>query len=431
VERARALNALHAAGVVVGSMIGTGVFTTTGLMLQQLGSAWWVLLIWAVAGGLALAGAVVYAELGAMMPRAGGEYVYLSRAFHPAVGFVSGWLSLVVGFAAPMAAGGLAFGRYLQALVPGVPVQAAALGLIAVATALHARDVRGGGAVHAVVTGLVVLVIVVFAAGAVGSGGLTLTRLHAPSVGGGGAGAIALSLIYVTYSYFGWNAAGYVAGEVRDAERTLPRAILAGTGVVTLLYLLLNAVFLASAPAGALSGQVEVADVAARALFGTRGGQIVSALVTVALAGAVSALAMTGPRVLLAMAQDGLFIRALARTNRRGAPSTAVLLQGALAAVGVVTAGFDRLLVYAGFALTLSSAATVAGAFVLRWREPAAVRPYRAFAWPYSGLLYLALALFMTVFAIRERPWESLAGFVTLLLGGLSYALWGRRSCAG
>jgi APA family basic amino acid/polyamine antiporter len=432
VTRDRPLTLPHALALVVSSMVGTGVFTTAGLMLAELRSGWVVLGAWVLSGGLALAGAAVYAELGAMMPRAGGEYVYLTRAFHPALGFLSGWVALLVGFAAPTAAGALAFGRYFQALAPGVPVRGAALALVALTTALHAREVRRAGFVQAALTALVVLVILAFLGGALASGHLDWGRLAAsphaaPRSGASVAGALAVGLVYTAYSYFGWNAAAYVAGEIRDPDRNIPRALMGGAALVTILYVALNAVFLASAPAAALAENVEVGDIAARHLFGARGSALVTALIALALAGSVSALAMTGPRVVQAMAQDGVFFRALARTNARGAPSRAVLLQGALAALGVATATFEPLLIYAGFTLSLGAAVTVAGAFVLRRREPDAPRPHRAFAWPWSGLAFLAMSAFMTVFAIWQRPRESGAGLATLALGGATWALWHRR----
>jgi APA family basic amino acid/polyamine antiporter len=426
----RPLTTVHALALVVSSMIGTGVFTTAGFMLGAVGSPRLVLGLWALTGVLALSGAAVYAELGAMMPRAGGEYVYLSRAFHPALGFLSGWIALVVGFAAPSAAGALAFGRTLQTIAPAVSVRGAAFALVAITTAVHARDVRRAGVAQAAVTGLVVVVIVMFVVAALASGRADWSRLTAPAAtpGTGTAGALAVALVYAAYSYFGWNGAAYVAGEIRDPHRTLPRALVGGAALVTALYLALNAVFLAAAPATALTNQVEIAHVAALALFGPRGATWLTALVALALAGSVSALAMTGPRVVQAMSDDGVFFRALGRTNARGAPTFAVLLQGALAAVGIATATFEPLLVYAGFTLSLSAAVTVAGAFVLRLREPDAPRPHRALAWPWSGVAFLALSAFMTVFAIRERPLESLAGLATLSAGAVAWALWRRRS---
>ena len=432
-SRTRPLGTAHGAALVVASMIGTGVFTTTGMLLGSLRSPWLVLAVWAAAGLLALCGAAVYAELGAMMPRAGGEYVYLSRAFHPAVGFLSGWIGLLVGFTAPTAAAALAFGRYVHAVAPAWPQKPLALALIVVLTAVHMSDVRFGARLQAILTGLVVCLIVVFIAGAVASGRGDWANLAAPPTGAGptagavSAGALALGLVYVSYAYFGWNAAAYVAGELRDPTRAVPRALVAGTALVTALYVALNVVFLWAAPPAALSGQIEVAHVAARALFGARGAALLSSLVALALAGSVSAFMMSGPRIAVAMAQDGLFFRALARVGTRGAPAAAVALQGALALAVVATATFEPILVYVGFTLTVSAGATVVGAFVLRHREPTADRPHRALAWPLSGLLFLTSAVFMTGYAIHDRPRESGAGLLTLVAGGVAYALWRRR----
>ncbi|HET6147851.1 MAG TPA: amino acid permease [Polyangia bacterium] len=435
----RPLGAAHGAALVVAGMIGTGIFTTTGMLLASLGSPWLVLLIWVVAGLLALCGAAVYAELGAMMPRAGGEYVYLSRAFHPAVGFLSGWIGLLVGFAAPSAASALAFGRYLHALAPALPQKPLALGLIVVVTAAHLVDVRFGARLQTGLTGLVVLLIAVFIAGAAGFGHGSWAHLAAAaSAGGPGAalgsagppvtaGALALGLVLVSYAYFGWNTAAYVAGEIRDPARSLPRALVAGAGLVTVLYVALNLVFLWAVPPDALAGQIEVGHVVAGALFGPRGAMLLSSLVALALAGSVSAFMMAGPRITIAMAEDGLFFRALGRAGARGAPTGAVALQGALAFVVAATATFEPILVYVGFTLTLSSGATVLAAFVLRRREPDAPRPHRALAWPLSGLLFLASAIFMTSFAIHSRPRESAASLLTLLAGGVAYMLWRRR----
>lgn len=429
----RPLGAAHGAALVVASMIGTGVFTTTGMLLASLRSPVLVLVVWIVAGVLALCGAAVYAELGAMMPRAGGDYVYLSRAYHPAVGFLSGWLGLLVGFAAPAAAGALAFGRYLHAIAPALPQKPMALGLIVAVTAAHLVDVRFGARLQTGLTGLVVLLIVVFIAGAAGFGhGSWANFTAATSAGSAGAspvtaGALALGLVYVSYAYFGWNSAAYVAGEIRDPARALPRALVAGAALVTVLYVGLNLVFLWAVPPSALAGQIEVAHVVAGALFGPRGATLLSSLVALALAGSVSAFMMSGPRIAVALAQDGLFFRALGRTGARGAPTGAVALQGALAFVAAATATFEPILIYVGFTLTISAGATVLAAFVLRHREPAAPRPHRALGWPVSGLLFLASAIFMTSFAIHDRPRESGAGLLTLLLGGVAYVLWRPR----
>src|SRR5499427_8453889 len=290
----RRLGAVHAAALVVASMVGTGVFTVTGSLLASLPSAALVLAAWAIAGVLALCGAAVYAELGTMMPRVGGEYVYVSRAFGPAAGFLSGWVALIVGFAAPTAVGALGFASYVHAVVPALPQTAVAVALIVIATAVHMIDVRFGARVQAGLAGLVVVLIIVFIAAALATGRLAAVHLGAavpvarPASGGGVvalAAAFAIGLVQVSYAYSGWNGAAYIAGEVRDPARALPRALVMSTGLVTLLYLSLNVVFLAAVPPAALAGQINVAHIAAGALFGADGGRLRQRDVDVGAAG--------------------------------------------------------------------------------------------------------------------------------------------------
>ena len=435
-ESNRPLGAVHAAALVVASMVGTGIFTTTGVLLTALPSPAVVLAVWAISGLLALCGAAVYAELGTMMPRVGGEYVYLSRAFGPVAGFMSGWVALIVGFAAPTAGGAIGFASYVHAIAPALPQKAVALALIAAVTVLHMTDVRLGGRVQAGLAGLVVAVIVVFVSAALATGRLSTANLAmtAPTAMPGpaagviaSAGAFAIGLVQVSYAYSGWNGAAYVAGEVRDPGRALPRALVLGTGLVTVLYLALNLVYLCAVPSHALAGQINVGYIAAGALFGARGADIVSSFIALTNAGFVSAMVMSGPRVAVAMGQDGAFFRVLGRTNARGAPTLAVALQGALASLAVLTAKYDQILVYVGFALTLNAAAAVAAAFVLRRREPASERSHRVLGWPVSGVLFLVLSAFMLVLAVRERPLESAAALATLVAGGVAYAAWRRR----
>ena len=426
----RSIRLLHAVGLVVANMIGTGIFTTTGLLSEQLGSPVWILVVWLVGGLVALCGADVYAELGALMPRAGGEYVYLSRAIHPAAGFLSGWVSLVVGFSAPIAASAIAFGTYLAAVVPRVSPTAAAVVLIAAVTALHMTSVRWGARLQTAFTALKVglLVLMVAAGFAVGEG--SWAHVTAASGAAPPAGRLAVALLFVSFAYSGWNGAAYIAGELRDPGRTLPRALLGGTALVLSLYLALNLVFFYAAPASVLAGEVEVAEVAMTALFGRTAGSVLAVLVALALVSSVSAMTMAGPRVYVAMAEDGLLFRAFARRGRAGAPWAAVALQGTLAVTLALTATFEQLLVYIGFVLGFFAALTVVAAFVLRRREPDAHRPYRAVAWPLSPIVFLALATWMTAYAVIMRPRESLAGLATLLVGLALYLTRRRTSRA-
>jgi len=304
----RRLGGLTATLLVVASMVGTGVFTTTGVVVADVPSSTAVLDAWLLGGVLALAGALSYAELGAALPRNGGEYQLLGRIYHPAVGFVAGWVSLIVGFSAPIAASALAFGSYLAAVAPGVPPVAAAVVLIALLAALHGFDVKLGSGIQNVFTlGKILLVAGFAAAGAVA----IATRDAPPAVAPGVpladailSPAFAVGLILVSFAYCGWNGAVYIAGEVRNPGRTLPIALLVGTALVAILYIALNAVFLAAAPLSDLAGQIEVGDIAARRLFGPGAGDVLSSLVSLALVSSVSAMLMAGPRVYEAMGAD-------------------------------------------------------------------------------------------------------------------------------
>jgi APA family basic amino acid/polyamine antiporter len=424
----RRLGLLHATALVVASMIGTGVFTTTGFAAADLGRAGPVLLVWVLGGLLALCGAVVYGELGAMMPKAGGEYVYLTEAFGPRVGFLSGWVSLTVGFSAPTAAAAIAFGRYLHAVVPDAPVVPAALLLIAAMTALHSVDVMLGSRVQtafAVGKSLLILGFIV-AAFVIGEG----SAAHFQEMGTeeqGGVSAMAVSLVFVSYSYAGWNAAAYIGGEVKDPGKNLPRALIIGTAIVTTLYLGLNLAYFWAAPPSELAGKVEVGHTAAQALFGERAGSALSTLIALGLVSSVSAMTMAGPRVYAAMAEDGRFFGALARRNERGAPWAALLLQGLLAAGLAATSSFEVLLLYVGFTLSVFSALTVVAAFVLRRRAPDAPRPYRTWGWPLTPLLFLALSVWMVAYVVVERPAVGLAGALTLLVGAAVSLVWRGR----
>jgi APA family basic amino acid/polyamine antiporter len=415
----RRLGLTTATLIVVASMVGTGVFTTTGFLVRDIASSPAVLLAWMVGGVFALCGALSYAELVAALPRSGGEYHLLSRAFHPAVGFVAGWISLVVGFSAPIAASALAFGSYTAAIAPMINPIGAALTLVIALTAIHALHVTAGSGVQNLFAAIKVVLILVLIAG----GGLlgkpehifapTSTSLLTATL----SPAFAVGLIFISFAYSGWNGAAYIAGEVRSPARTLPVALLSGTAVVTILYLGVNYVFLTAAPASELSGVVEIGHVAATHLFGAGTGKLLSAVIALALVSSVSAQIMAGPRVYQVMGEDHPRLRLLARRTRHGAPVVAVILQSAVATLMLVTSTFEALLTYIGFTLSLSAGLTVVGVAVLRRREPGLERPYRAWGYPLTPGLFVVLCLWMTVHALWQRPVVAIAGLVTIASG--------------
>lgn len=424
-DGARHVGALTATMLVVSSMVGTGIFTTSGLLLRDLGSPIDVLVAWLLGGVLALCGALSYGELGAALPRNGGEYQLLSRIYHPAVGFAAGLVSLVVGFSAPLAASALAFGHYASAVIPGISPTAAGLALVVVAAVLHATHAGLGGRVQVAVTALEIALILVFvAAGAVRGDPSRL--LGAPPFGSIGTPAFAVALVYVSFAYSGWNGAVYLAGEVKDPARTVPRALLFGTCVVVGLYLALNVVFLAAAPRGELAGVVEVGHVAAVRLLGPRAGRALSVVIALVLAASVSAMLMAGPRVYERMGIDHPRLAVLARRTRRRGPAIAVALQAVMAIAMIFTSTFAALLVYVGFTLSLVAGLGVLGVIVLRRREPRLARPARTWGYPATPILFVVLCAWTIVHALVQNPASCWAGVATAIAGLALHGVLGR-----
>jgi len=408
VEPQRSLGLTSAAALVVANMIGAGVFTTSGFLLADLGSPLYVLLAWAVGGVHAALGAMCYGALARRIPESGGEYLFLSRALHPAAGYVAGWLSLLVGFSAPLAAAAFAFGTYARPWLGGLSPAAAGSILIAVFAAVHAAEVRRGAQVQ---NGAVLLKIALIAAFVV----FALAAGEAPPPEPSGTfplAAFGVSLVWVSFSYSGWNAAVYIAGEIRDPERTVPRALLLGTAIVTALYLALNAVFVFSAPTAELAGRLEVGRIAARAVGGAVLEEAVAGIIALVLVSSVSSLVMAGPRVYAQMAADGYLPRRLAAVT--GPPRAAIAVQAALALAFLWSATFEALLTWIGFTLSLSTAATVSALILLKIREGGNLAVP---GWPIVPWLFLAGAAAMILFTMAQRPLESLVGLATVAAG--------------
>lgn len=446
----RRLGLAVTAAIVIANMIGTGVFTSTGFQAASLHDPLTILACWVVGGVLALCGAMAYAELGSIMPRAGGEYVYLREAFHPVVGFMSGCVSLTAGFSAPIATAALAFSYYVTTLVPSLggepwvhglitfgPQQVVAIALIAAITALHSFDTKVGGTVQAVFTAAkVVLIALIIGAGLlVGDGSWGNFASQQGGLANIGTTAFATSLMYVSFAYSGWNSAAYIADEVERPERNLPRALLLGTGTVMALYVLLNLVFLYAVPARVLGGVdgggpvYEVGDLAAKALFGASAGHLVSSVIAIALVSSVSAMVMAGPRVYAAMAADRGLPPVLARHNRRGVPVVAVLTQGVVATAFVLVGDLGKLMRYVGFSLAIFAALTVASVFVLRRRGLRAA--YRTWGYPVTPIAFIALSAWIAYSQIRSNPLESAIAGSVLVVAALLYVFVVPRPAAG
>jgi basic amino acid/polyamine antiporter, APA family len=419
----KSISLFSAICIVVANMIGTGVFTSLGFQLVDIKSGFTLLFLWVLGGIFALCGALVYSELAAAMPHNGGEYYYLSRIYHPIVGFLSGWVSVTVGFAAPIAAAAMALGAYFSSVFPLIPPIAIGLLVVIAVSFIHSNNLQFGTYFQQIFTVLKVLLIVVL----IGYG-LCFTEPQQlnflPSIVDFSiifSSPFAVSLVYITYSYSGWNAAVYLASEVENPEKNLPRSLIIGTLIVMGLYLLLNFVFLQTTPINKLAGQLEVGYIAANQIFGGNGAKIMGLLISFGLISSISSMTLAGPRVTQVIGEDIPLFKLLAKKNTNGIPYYAILLQLFMVIVLLITSSFESVITYLGFTLTLSSFITVLGVFVYRFKYPDAPRPYRTWGYPVTPIIFLTISLWMLVFILLNKPVESFAGMGTLAIGIVVY----------
>ena len=421
--KTKGIGLFTATSIVVANMIGTGVFTSLGFQVVDIKSGFTLLFLWLVGGIFALCGALSYGELGAAMPYSGGEYQYLSRIYHPLVGFLSGWVSVTVGFAAPIAAAAMALGAYFKSVFPLISSTAIALGVVVGISMIHSINKAFSRYFQDIFTILKVLLIVVLIAcglflaepqqlGFLPSGGDMNLIFSSP---------FAISLVYVTYSYSGWNAAVYLASEVEEPEKNLPRSLIGGTLIVMGLYLLLNFIFLHTTPIDKLAGEVEVGYIAANHIFGSFGAKIMGILISFGLISSISSMVFAAPRVTQAIGEDIPLFKLLAKKNTSGIPYFAILLQLFIVTILILTSSFQGVITYLGFTLTLSSFMTVLGVFIYRFRYPESPRPYQTWGYPVTPIIFLGISLWMLVFILIDKPAESLTGIGTLLIGFIVY----------
>ena len=411
-------------------MIGIGVFTSLGFQVRDLTTGFPVLMLWTVGGLVAACGALCYAELATVFPRAGGEYNFLSRIYSRTLGFLAGWISATVGFAAPVALAAMAFGEYFAGIVPGAPRLVLALATIWAVTMV----LLSGARPSILFTNVSTLLKVVLIVGLIVAGfamGTPQPVSFAPVAGDLDkilSAQFAISLVFVMYSYSGWNAATYMADEVREPARTMPISLLAAVLIVMALYVGLNAVFLYTTPISRMAGQINVGLIAGEHIFGAGGGRIVGALICIGLISAITAMMWIGPRVTMAMGEDVPALSYFAARSRQGVPARALLLQLGVATLLLLTQTFERVLEFIQFSLMSCSALAVLGVIVLRITRPDLPRPYRVWAYPLTPIIFLAVTLFMLVYLAREKPVQSLAGIALMLTGLVIYGVSSRRT---
>ena len=438
----RRLGLFPLTNIVVANMVGAGIFTTSGLLIRDLGDPVILLALWIVGGIIALCGALAYGELGSAIPRAGGEYAILSELYHPMLGFMSGWTSFFVGFSAPIAASAIGFAEYLSRAFPVLfrigllpeGIEAAVLKkawaclAILLFTLIHARGIVFGAKVQNLLTVAKVALIAALVVGGLlaGRGDWVHFAQGTPfRFDFAGAKSAGLALMWIMFAYSGWNASAYIGSEVKNPSRNLPRSLLLGTGIVILLYAGLNVLFLYAASPAQMSGVVAVGALAAGNLFGPSFERLLSILISFALFSSLSAFIILGPRVYYSMARDGCFFRSFGRVHPVfGAPSKAVVLQGAISMVIAVSGSFDQILTYLGFSLGLFPLLAVMGVFKIRKRG---MGEFRMPGFPAAPLIYVLTGIPILILGFLHSPGPSGVAILTVAAAVPAYALIRRR----
>lgn len=426
-----------ACAFIIANMIGTGVFTSLGFQLVSTQNLIAILLLWFLGGVIAFCGAASYGELGAALPRSGGEYHYLSEIYHPLAGFLGGWVSLVVGFAAPIALACIALSSYVCSIFPQINATLLAIGVLTAISLVHAISRTVSGGFQNFFTGAKVVVIIGFIiAGFILPAGNFQSLV--PSVQSFRASTVfntgfAVSLVWVYYAYSGWNAAIYMAGDLKDPQKNLPKALLLSTLTVTVLYILLNLVFVLSTPAAELTGQVEVGLISARHIFGDKLGNMMGIIIAVLLLSSISSMVYVGPRVSQVMGEDYRILGFLKGKSKKDIPIPALIFQYCVAVLLILTGSFSLVTQYTGILLSICSLATVCGVAVFRHRRPDVPRPYKTWGYPVTptifviliacSIFYLVYNDYMATFVRHEQEamWMTIMSAGTLLVGVAVY----------
>jgi basic amino acid/polyamine antiporter, APA family len=376
---------------------------------------------------VALCGALCYGELASMMPRSGGEYHYLSKIYHPAYGFLSGWVSATVGFSAPVALAAMALGKYASHII-NIPTEVIAVSVVVLLTAIHAYDVKVGGSFQrystAVKVGLIFFLILAGFLVTPNPQDISILPKETDWKMVFGS-AFAVNLAFVSFAYSGWNASAYLANEIEEPKKNVPRSLFLGTIVVMLAYILLNYVFLYTVPVETFAAEqakdfskpIEVGAISATAIFGKIGGNIMSGMIALLLVSSISAMIFAGPRVTKAMGEDLPILNKVAVINHKGIPVLAILIQSTISIVLILTSAFDKVLFSIAFILDVFTFSTVLGLIVMRFREPNLVRTYKAWGYPITPIIFLTATGWTMYYLFTERTQSSLIAVGVMLIG--------------
>ena len=410
-----------AAAIVIANMIGTGVFTSLGFQIADIKNTWSIILLWVIGGLLGLIGAFTYAELGTKFKESGGDYIFLSRIFHPFAGYLYAWISLTVGFSAPIAISALAMTSYLSPINPAIFTDWFGIGVIILVTAIHSVSVGQSGKFQSYSTILklafvFLLIVIGFYFVPVENTALNFSSTWKEELFLPG---FAVSLIYVSYAYTGWNSAAYITDEIEDPDKNLPKALIPATLLVMVVYVLLQVIFLRHASVGELANKVEVATISFANVFGDNGSFWVSVFIGVQLLATISGYLWVGSRISYAMAKENPLWKSIAVKNDNGIPVRALWLQGFIAILLTLTGTFEQVMLYASFALQLMGTLTVASLLWLKRTEGTYHSPGR----PWLQYIYILFSFWVLGFMLKEQPYESLIGIGFVVVGGITYFL--------
>jgi APA family basic amino acid/polyamine antiporter len=424
----RTINLKSATGIVIANMIGSGVFVTAGIIAGKLPNPTWVLSFWIIGGIIALLGALCYSELATRMPEGGGEYIYLGKLFHPIFGFLAGWTSFIVGFSAPIAGSALGFSEYIfsglnieniysQELVI-ILKKGLSVVIVLVFTILHYRGIKTG----VFVQNIFVVIKVVAIIGLVLAGFILYEQNFSYLTGGVEVSsndiAFGTAMMLIMFSYSGWNAVSYIAGEIKNPRRNIPFSLILGTLIVTAFYIILNLLILVSLPFNDVQGEITVIEKVFVNIFGDFTGNSLSIVIGILLVSSLSAFILIGPRIYYAMAKDRLFFRFASKIHPVfEVPSRSIAIQGSIAIFFVIFSSIEQLFIYLYYALNLFPIMAVFGIFIARKRKIGNNTSVNVIGYPIVPVIFLVFSIYLAVIAFVERPIESIAAIATILFG--------------
>ena len=422
-NNSRHIGVWTASAFVISSMIGTGVFTSLGYQLVDINTAFPILLLWLIGGIISLFGAFSYSELASAFPRSGGEYSILSKVYHPAVGFIGGFVSSTIGFSAPAVLAAIALGKYTVAIFPQLNSTIIASVIILLFNLIHSQTLKYGRLIQDWTTiGKIVLIVFFIISGLLIDSPQNISFLPIPNDGSLiMSSSFAVSLVWISYAYTGWNSTVYIAGEVKNPQKNIHYSLLFSTAFVTVLYILLNFIFLFSTPISEMRGMIEVGFIAGVNIFGDQGGRIVSGGIALLLLSTISSYVFIGPRITQVIGEDFKYLRFFSKVNSSGIPINGFIFQLSISLIFILTSTFEQVLLYAGITFIIINTITVIGVIVLRFYQPTLNRPYKSWGYPWTQIIFTISNLWILYFTFKNQPFESLIGIGIILISLIFY----------